>query len=416
VCALTLLVGCQNDQSQRDAYIRELRMQEDQIYEIQDYMTEYQELLRQQRCENEKLREQLSQHGSTTSATSSSILPLESDEDDPLDDDETSLLDRPSAAGKPSTLDDPTEALDPMEDESEDATELPEIDFGDPSLPEIDLGEPLPAEKIESIDPGSVIPEELPTGEGDLGSLSQASASLDSETLNAEVRAAIFAPLPQPAEPAESCVLYAEQMPVEGNPSADPNDEAENVQIGLMAIVEPLTSTGSAGAFVGEVSLMLVDPIASEEEWEIARWDYTIEEVELAWRDVSRRVLDLPLATPASTPVGRPLELWIRMVPQQGETKLLCSTAVTLVDPVRLVGVPVSGGASSTLPGAVSSGWNAADALGPKAEATPNTLPSTWRKAVEVPPTAVARAEVQQGEETSPKPVAAKPAGWSPFR
>lgn len=430
LCALTLLVGCQNDQSQRDAYLRELRMQEDQIYEIQDYMTEYQELLRQQRCENEKLRERLAEFSASDSPASDRLKPLETDTEDSTDD-ETSLLDRPSAAGKPSAPDEPTEALDPMRNEDEESSELPEIDFGDPALPEIDLGEPLPAEKIEAIDPGGPAPEELPAS--DLGSLSQASVDLDDQDLNADVRAAIFAPLPQPVDPAESCVLYAEQMPVENNVTTGPGDnEGDNadhptdVQIGLMAIVEPLTSTGAAGAFAGEVSLMLVDPIAGEEDWEIARWDYTAEEVELSWRDVSRRVLDLPLATPASTPVGRPLELWVRLVPQHGKTKLLCSTAITLVDPVRLVGVPVSGGASSTLPGAVSSGWNAADVLGPKAQATAKTEPSVWRKSVTLPPVALARAEAQpakpsdsQQSETPSEgqtPVAAKPAEWSPFR
>lgn len=405
-------------------------MQEDQIYEIQDYMTEYQELLRQQRCENEKLRERLAEFSASDSPASDRLKPLETDTEDSTDD-ETSLLDRPSAAGKPSAPDEPTEALDPMRNEDEESSELPEIDFGDPALPEIDLGEPLPAEKIEAIDPGGPAPEELPAS--DLGSLSQASVDLDDQDLNADVRAAIFAPLPQPVDPAESCVLYAEQMPVENNVTTGPGDnEGDNadhptdVQIGLMAIVEPLTSTGAAGAFAGEVSLMLVDPIAGEEDWEIARWDYTAEEVELSWRDVSRRVLDLPLATPASTPVGRPLELWVRLVPQHGKTKLLCSTAITLVDPVRLVGVPVSGGASSTLPGAVSSGWNAADVLGPKAQATAKTEPSVWRKSVTLPPVALARAEAQpakpsdsQQSETPSEgqtPVAAKPAEWSPFR
>src|SRR5690606_20411843 len=63
VCLLLVpgLAGCRSDASQQDAYIRDLRMHEQQIYELQDYMTEYQELLRQQRKENAKLRDQLAQ-------------------------------------------------------------------------------------------------------------------------------------------------------------------------------------------------------------------------------------------------------------------------------------------------------------------------------------------------------------------
>lgn len=382
-------------------------MQEDQIYEIQDYMTEYQELLRQERCKNRKLLDQLAmQSAASPAATDDSIRPLE--DDDAESDGESSLLDR-------ATGNEPTEAPEPSDDahETDDDGGLPEIDLGEPSLPEIDLGEPLPADELESIDPGGAAPEELPSG--DLGSLSQASATGAAADMDADVREAVFAPPPQPVEPAESCVLYAEQMPVETHASADV-EEGEVAQIGLMAIVEPLTATGASGAFAGEVSLMLVDPIAEQEDWEIARWDYTLEEVEQAWRDGSRRVLDLPLATPVSTPVGRPLELWIRMVPQHGKAKLLCSTAITLADPVRLVGIPVSGGASRTLSGAVSSGWNAADSLRPAPEGNPKREPTTWQAATTLPPMAIAKAEAKLSRpaKTAKPPGQAKP--WSPQR
>ena len=78
-----------------------------------------------------------------------------------------------------------------------------------------------------------------------------------------------------------------------------------------MAIVEPLTATGGAGAFRGELSLMILDPSKTEDDQEIVRWDYTTEEVEQSWRVTTRRVLDLPLEAPATTPIGRPLDLWV---------------------------------------------------------------------------------------------------------
>src|SRR5690606_40254983 len=119
-------------------------------------------------------------------------------------------------------------------------------------------------------------------------------------------------------EPATAVALYAEQMALE------PTPDSEGEEVGLMAIVEPLTESGGAGDFSGEMSLMIVDPIAPEDgQWQIARWDYTAEEVEQSWRTAKRRVMDLPLAAPAGTPVGRPLELWVQLLPADGSERIL---------------------------------------------------------------------------------------------
>lgn len=361
-------IGCQNNASQRDAYIRDLRMQEDQIYELQDYMTEYQELLRQQRCENNRLRKKLEQQSTT---------PIDPDLDE--GDGERSLLDRAV----------PFNSESPAND-----SELPAIDLGEPALPEIDLGEPLPAGGAEELPPRSL---------DDLSHTMQ-----QSETQLAS--ATVFVPPPRPTEVADSCAIYAEQM------SLEPATEGEQSAIGLMAIVEPLTAGGAAGYFAGEVSLMLVDPLASDEEWELARWDYTPEEVDAAWRDHSRRVLDLPLAVPASTPRGRPLELWIRLKTLEGERKILCSTAVTLADEVALLGVPVSGGESSTDPTLhSSSGWAAADQLKATAKTPESRAPAQWQAATTLPPPAVARAEVKE-RDGQRGTTAHRAPDWSPFR
>ncbi|MGI9456040.1 MAG: hypothetical protein ACR2NU_05725 [Aeoliella sp.] len=370
-------IGCRNDGSQRDAYIRELRMHEDQIYELQDYMTEYQELLRRQRRENSRLREQLAME-------STSVPTAESTDDEEDDFEERSLLDRPAAA----------------ESGSAEETELPEIDLGEPALPEIDHGEPsLPEEA-----------EQIPAG--DLGETSfappgpaarQVSAEIDATDLEEE---AVFATPPMPLQKADSCAIYAEQTPIETI-----GDEPAT-GTGLMVIVEPLTAEGGAGAFIGELSLMLLDPIADEDNQEIARWDFTPEEVEAAWRDVSRRVLDLPIATPIAAPVGRPLELWVRLIPAERDRKILTHTGIELVDPVRLIGVPVSGGASSTVPGSrVSSGWTAADALRAQESNETRSRSASWEPAKMLPPAAVARAEAIPTESDN-----RTPEEWSPLR
>ena len=375
------LVGCRNDASQRDAYIRDLRMQEDQIYELQDYMTEYQHLLRQQRMENTRLRERLGAKSDVVDKT------------DTVDDDlgERSLLDRPAP-----------ERNEPDEDEDPD---LPEIDLGDPDLPDVDLGEPVPGGELEPIPAGDL--DEVGQRQ-DHATTELASATIDGGG-GSHLRNAVFDPLPRPTNHADSCAIYAEQMALE------PNNVGDDTPIGLVAIVEPLTADGSAGYFTGEVALMLVDPLASDDEWELSRWDFTPEEVEVAWRDESRRVLDLPLAAPTITPIGRPLELWVRLVPTEGDRKILCSTAVTLADPIEAAAVPSSSGASTTEPGSVvSSGWTASDQLADETLTSQRSAPKAWQAAATRPLPAVAKAEPlvkrPKAEPTERTP------DWSPFR
>lgn len=362
VLAMLAGTGCRNDGSQRDAYIRELRLHEDQIYELQDCVNEYQAIVRQQRLENAHLREQIEGDGPPAAER----------------------LDKPAAPGERSLLDRPAPPA------GGDDADLPEIELGEPDLPEIDLGEPVPSDE--------------------LGGLGQGSRRDHSQTQLAS--ATVYTPPARPTEPAASCALYAEQMPLE--PTADGTDDS----LGLMAIVEPMTAEGSAGDFTGEVSLMLVDPLASDDEWEIARWDYSPEEVEASWRDTSRRVLDLPVAVPAVAPRGRPLELWVRLLPQDeegqvGERKILCSTGVTLAEQVGLIGVPVSGGSSSTDPTAVvTSGWTAADQFGLSGKQPVESKAATWQTATTQPPAAIARATATGEATRAPR----RPPAWSPFR
>jgi hypothetical protein len=377
-CVFVGAAGCRNNTSNQDAYIRELRLHEDHIYELQANVSEYQELLRCQRLENQRLRERLASGKAEAKAENAE----EKQEVKQLERIDRSLLDRPN---NQSTEPDPT---------------LPDIDGGEPELPEIDLGEPVPGGEIDHD------VEELPSGEvAEVEVLSS-----NDRASHTRLASAAFEPAPEPTDPATSCAIYAEQLPLE--PGA--TEETGNT-IGVMAIVEPLTAKGANGYFAGEASLMLVDPLASDEEWELARWDYTAEEVEQAWRDSSRRVLDLPLAVPASTPRGRPLELWVRLVSSEGDVKILCSTAVTLAEPVAMIGVPVSGAASSGDPNVVvTSGWAAADDFADPQQNAPKKSLANWQVAKTIPPAAIAKAEAKDRKSSSR--TAKRSAGWSPFR
>ena len=151
---------------------------------------------------------------------------------------------------------------------------------------------------------------------------------------------------------------------------------------------------------------MLVDPEENDQEWELARWNFTAEEVEAAWRDESRRVLDLPIAVPASVPVDRLLELWVRLQPTGTERKIFCSTGLTLSAKVAIENpTPVD---------RVTTEWAAANRLDLPGQ--PAGRPARWT-AVASPLESPVREQTEVGEadvETA-RLEAASPE-WSPQR
>lgn len=386
-------VGCRNDGSQQDAYIRDLRMHEQQIYELQDYMTEYQELLRQQRKENARLREQLA-------ARTNQI-------DDPADDDAgRSLLDGPTGI--------PGQRPEPLEMEDQDDLGLPNVDPGipsvdpgipsaEPGVPDSELGTPFEDDPIVPVprtlrEDETDGAEELPPGLGRAGAGRGRQARLESNVHGASFVGPVAA-----MQPATAVALYAEQISLEPVPGTGQQE------IGLLAIVEPLTDTGAAGDFRGELSLMIVDPIApADGDWEIARWDYTAEEVEQSWRTTARRVLDLPLAAPPETPVARPLELWIQMLPADGRERILARTMIELGPPVK----PTSGGPSAREPG-VASHWQAASQPYP-AKARETTAEGSWKPSKHLPVAPLPSTPSEPIQLAQP-PASAAPS-WAPRR
>jgi hypothetical protein len=58
--SVAVIAGCQNN-SERDLIARDRRLQEDQIFALQDYITQYQRLLCQYRTENASLKRQMAE-------------------------------------------------------------------------------------------------------------------------------------------------------------------------------------------------------------------------------------------------------------------------------------------------------------------------------------------------------------------
>src|SRR5690606_19873361 len=127
VLALVILLGlgCRS-RSERDLVERELRMHEDQIYALEDYLEEYPEIVRRCRCENQELKRELEQlrASSPDTPTQKSTPPQGATPDDTWSPDRPrtrSLLDRPRAQDQ----------LDPFKDDTPEA--LP------PTTPEIEI-------------------------------------------------------------------------------------------------------------------------------------------------------------------------------------------------------------------------------------------------------------------------------------
>lgn len=419
---LSMVVGCNSGkQLQRDLYQRELRLQEDEIYRLEDYIEQYQGIIREYRCRNAELEQQLS--GGTAAGNSSSKLKK-------LDDlEERSVLDQTGASGSSSSLD--SEADRPARRPASAADELtppqpPRISGGEPAdppgfdIPEINMGEPAgPADVSapeaavpeidipEPTDTGGAI-EAVPSSRYDLptptpatellpppssGTSSREAPPFRSASTGREGRLrapaelpphpASIEPLSQPAQEQRLASDTAETLAVletlqepqanqgpthstfaPANYSFDDDTafdeslgpppiviESESLEIQarqlprhstgeqqILVTVIPRSIRGEILDFVGSASLMLRDPRV---DLQIARWDYSMQEVKNAWSS-NDDGLNFVLILPGGVPQSRPLELWARLLDgsdsDDGSKKLLENISIRIaeLEPIRL--------------------------------------------------------------------------------
>lgn len=301
-CCLLAATGCNNGrQLQSDLYQRELRLQEDEIYRLEDYIEEYQAIIRGYRCEVAELRSQL---GGLRSAPAEEVVPLEADPepDDP---------DPPSVLGD----DDPIEMLpDPTE-----ASRPPAFkpDLNAPATPEPG-GEAPAFEPDPLIDTSSATPIEDETPLADSGQDNRAVSALHLD------KAAPPSPYPHTPGPIATAAHRASRdarssirVAVEAIPTRGPATPE------LRVLVSEATHAALAG-FDGTASVMLTDPNLEGRKRRLALWDFTAAETSDAWgldpRGGAR--LELPIQLPTETPTDRPLRLWVRLIDSEGEKRL----------------------------------------------------------------------------------------------
>lgn len=410
-----VLAGCQGG-AQSDVVERELRWQEDQIYAMEDYISEYQQLLCEYRSENSALKRQLIHNGSSHRRPRSAreqVGPNADEEEMPppsvpsLEDTMPGLEGQPEGSGGVYPLEDY-----PLEDG-------PNLEFRPARRPSVNVRRTaleLPSEPLEQSEP--VVDPEEPSA-----------ASLLPEDPVAPYT---------PTEPLHHVVVHGDVLPESGQTGPR-----------LLANVRPLAASGRAAAFEGAVSLMVLDS-SGEKPRGVARWDFAPEQLAQLFPDGVTPTMEFPLQLPADTPIEQPLELWVRLVPTGGAKKLAHAELdlqqaghFSSVRP-RLASLgPVdhdepetkpTGAQSATTTGNVSlsvgdwNGWEVArPGQKPPSREGARQPQSSWRRATQPIP-----ALVNQGRPVRPKraetratdlrvarraePDALQPSAWSPER
>jgi hypothetical protein len=322
------------DNAQVDVLERELRQQEDYIYELEDYLIEYSEKLRQARlAQCPPGASPPSRTGSTTRAP----LPEPTIDED--------IIERPTLPlnGRDKLTTPPSEAPPA-------ATEAP------PAAP---ADAPPSAPATDEVDPEELEAPELQIGPiGDASRDSEPIAATGAASSSAEADGPLLIPDPvdyqadvdaesaPESEPA-SAVADAVGEPTLAAPQVNaPRLTAQQLKVrrlfrerskdgdslgSLLVVVEGVNATDEPADVIGAASLMVMARDENGALRRVDRWDFTAEETAAAWQSShlgDGLHLELPL-TEEALPEGE-LELWARVVDDDG-AKLLTSAE----DPFR---------------------------------------------------------------------------------
>ncbi len=305
--SLLLSTGCRSTRdNQIDILERELRAQEDYIYELEDYVVEYSDKLRQCRCSQQHVAARTEPTPAPKQSTSSSttrskttvdkkpsVKPLQEPRDE-------SILDTPMPDRTPET---------PIED-----LQVPEL--------ELEIGEPIGLEEEpnatlfanadqEQYEQTSTRGVRIP----DPATYQTAAFDESEEFIEYPFNEEVIESLE------ESETLVEQDRPSTSGRQAEQlvitqifRDSSESVEpSSLLTVVESRDSRNEPADFNGKVSLMVMQGEA-EAPVRIKRWDFTEEETTAAWQSSQfgdGLHLELPLEA-TQLPTGR-CELWVRL-------------------------------------------------------------------------------------------------------
>jgi hypothetical protein len=312
--------GCRSARdNQIDILERELRSQEDYIYELEDYIVEYSEKLRQYRCVEMTSVVVSKEPGVPDLAipprNKSSVSPPSSQEllrslEKPTDNEVPGITEPEIVTPK---------TVDPeIIEESPENLEAPEL--------ELEIGEPIGADFYENATPlaeadiegalladGSFIPDP--------------SAYLTSVVEDAGDEEAVEEMVGDDVEIVERVEPFEEDI------TPTKRHEPETLVIShvfrnsaeaesLLSIIEARDASNEPADFNGKVSLMVMTALDGKPK-RVKRWDFTTDETSAAWQSSTLGDgLHLELPLEETDLPGGPLELWVRLETNDGR-KLL---------------------------------------------------------------------------------------------
>ncbi len=320
------VAGCQSG-AQQDLVARELRLQEDKIYAMEDYLTQYQQLVCKYRSENAALRRRLS--------------------DDYYDGGDLPEPRRaPRAAGERTTPPGGT------------SIEIRETPTGEGEQPpsreiEIELPDVPPLEGSTSNESGSTPVVTAAHHEPAAFDYGEAASAAGKPRGNASGKARAQAII-DPSRSSGSQDEKHQQPAPESNAPLRLHGEvvANNLGAGprLVVNIESTDETQTDAEFDGGVSLMLLVNHSANGDEKLARWDFGREDVQAAKEAASRPgAMQFHLELPADTPIVESTELWVRVVGRD-TSKLLAHAEVDLGRPGLFASVEQAAPQTATTP------------------------------------------------------------------
>jgi len=328
-------LGCRSARdNQIDLLERELRTQEDYIYELEDYVLEYSEKLRRMRGS------QPYQIMTQERPLEPELMPSKQADKHPIEEPVAQL---------------PEPELPEPEPEPEPETLLPE----ELDIPELEFETTEPVGQLEEFEEDLQVEA---TSSGDLESddesifyqddaielaLTADESLSDEPDLGSEAQ--FVEKLFEEEESPDLGSRDAERLVIIGAYQGDPS-EATSLQTGptsLLTVIEARDANDEPVDLDGKISLMIMtaNPVSPQR---LKRWDFSAEETASAWQSShlgDGLHLELPLE--GSVEFDEPLELWVRLVGEDGR-KLLAQLPL---DWEQLVSVEV---AMETQPEAIS--------------------------------------------------------------
>jgi hypothetical protein len=356
--ALLLFAGCRSDGS-RELLERELRLQEDRIFRLEDELDDKCRQLDSAHRENQSLKQELRGDGGAGSSPAYKASPaMPARPTVPPEVVLPPLVEEPEALSPPeSKADTSTPAGSLYRDEGDDENRGEAPPFGG-DLPSLD--EPAPQNDPQpAVDPEPLLPDEaspLPKSRLLLGG-------------------AMLQSFSQPAKPLTGDPNQIERLALNRQLTGGWNGDGFPGDEGVMVVFEPRDARNQPVEAIGDVSIVVLDPSRIGKAARIARWDFTSDEAAMRYSagPIGRGFqFELPWAS--EVPSSRDLRVIVRVTPPDGRH------------------VEADSGIRVTLPLEKDPNWKSKPATLKPANATPAPLKPAPRATVSAVPTPASEA------------------------